>query len=93
MPRSVSIHVRELDLSAPIQNPDLKFPGRTSLCAVQRTPGHGIGATAGGGPFSRTLDAVVTSFPRSEHRFRLALATQGVADAERQGASHNEAEM
>ena len=38
---------------------------------------------ARGEPFTRTLDAVVTSFPRSEHRFRLALATQGVADAER----------
>src|SRR5690606_6949844 len=31
--------------------------GRTSLCAVQRTPGHGIGAMAGGGPFTRTPEA------------------------------------
>ena len=49
------IFIREPGLSAPIPIPDLKFPGRISLCAVQRTPA-GIRASRGG-PFSRTPEA------------------------------------
>ena len=55
--RSVSIHVHELGLSAPIPVPDVSGPGRTGLCARQRTPDNGLATTARGDPFSRTPDA------------------------------------
>ena len=54
VPRSVSIHVRELDLSAPIPDPGSVSSGQDRPVCGTTHARAGLAAEPGGGPFSRT---------------------------------------